>query len=84
VEQRNWSVVLRHVGYDCYELMQLLAARETICRDYRLCVNFFQPVLKLVAEQRIDNSPVNPPNSLHDPLGGSSVSILAGMLHRDA
>jgi len=52
VEQRNWSVVRRLVGYDRYSSH---IALETLNRLYdllRLYVNFFQPVMKLVAKTR--------------------------------
>ena len=49
VEQKNWSVVRRLVGYDRYSSRPAL---ETLNRVYdllRLYVNFFQPVMKLVS-----------------------------------
>ena len=52
VEQKNWSVVRRLVGYDRYSSR---AALETLNRLYhlvRLHVNFFQPVRKLLAKTR--------------------------------
>jgi len=52
VEQKNWSVVRRLVGYDRYKSH---AALETLSRLYdllRLYVNFFQPVMKLVSKTR--------------------------------
>jgi hypothetical protein len=55
VEQKNWSIVRRLIGYDRYESAEALAWMETIYQDYRLYVNFFQPVLKLVEKHRIDN-----------------------------
>ena len=47
MEQKNWSVVRRLIGYDRYESPQALALFETIYEDVRLYINFFQPVLKL-------------------------------------
>jgi hypothetical protein len=52
VEQKNWSVVRRLIGYDRYSSR---AALETLNRVYdllRLYVNFFQPVMKLVTKTR--------------------------------
>lgn len=52
VEQKNWSVVRKLVGYDRFETeeeRQLLAELYSV---WRLYVNFFQPVLKLVEKQR--------------------------------
>lgn len=52
VEQKNWSVVRRLIGYDRYSSR---AALETLNRLYyvtRHYVNFFQPVMKLVGKSR--------------------------------
>jgi len=52
VEQKNWTVVRRLIGYDRYSSH---AALETLNRLYnllRLYVNFFQPVMKLVSKTR--------------------------------
>ena len=52
VEQKNWSVVRRLIGYDRYDTK---AALETLNRIYDLTrhhVNFFQPVMKLVHKTR--------------------------------
>jgi len=52
VEQKNWSVVRRLIGYDRYNSRP---AYETLNRTYdllRLYVNFFQPVMKLVSKTR--------------------------------
>jgi hypothetical protein len=52
VEQKNWSVVRRTIGYNRYESETALSLMETIYSDLRLYVNFFQPVHKLVSKQR--------------------------------
>ena len=52
VEQKNWSVVRRLVGYDRYGTKAAYAALERLYRDVRLWVNFFQPVRKLVSKER--------------------------------
>lgn len=51
VEQKNWSVVRRLVGYARFEWQALAALNRVyaLARDY---VNFFQPVLKLVDKTR--------------------------------
>ena len=52
VEQKNWSVVRRLIGYDHYSSH---AALETINHLYdllRLYLNFFQPVMKLESKTR--------------------------------
>ena len=55
VEQKNWSVVRRTVGYDRWETEPELALLESIYDDLRLYINFFQPSLKLIAKERIGN-----------------------------
>jgi hypothetical protein len=52
VEQKNWSVVRRTIGYKRYESETALTLMEAIYADLRLYVNFFQPVQKLVSKQR--------------------------------
>ena len=54
VEQKNWSVVRHTVGYDRLETPEELALLTSIYVGLRLYINFFQPVLKLVAKERID------------------------------
>jgi len=55
VEQKNWLVVRRLIGYDRYQSPEALVLFEAIYQDLRLYVNFFQPVLKLVEKQRVDS-----------------------------
>ena len=52
IEQKNWSVVRRLVGYGRFEQHALpaLQALYRLARDY---VNFLQPVRKLVAKTRV-------------------------------
>lgn len=52
VEQKNWSVVRRLIGYDRYESPQALALIQAIYHDWRLYSNFFQPVMKLIHKTR--------------------------------
>lgn len=54
VEQKNWSVVRHTIGYDRLETPEELALLASIYAGLRLYINFFQPVLKLVAKERID------------------------------
>ncbi len=54
VEQKNWSVVRHTVGYDRLESPEELALLSSIYADLRLYINFFQPVLKLVGKERVD------------------------------
>ena len=52
VEQKNWSVVRRLVGYDRYSSHAALEALNRVYDLIRLYVNFFQPVMKLVSKTR--------------------------------
>jgi hypothetical protein len=52
VEQKNWSVVRRLVGYDRYSSKAALECLDRIYHLLRLYMNFFQPVMKLVAKTR--------------------------------
>lgn len=54
VEQKNWSVVRRTVGYDRLETPQELVLLNSIYTDLRLYVNFFQPVFKLIGKDKVD------------------------------
>jgi len=54
IEQKNWSVVRRLIGYDRYNSVQALAHMNALYDDLRLYVNFFQPSMKLVAKRRVD------------------------------
>jgi hypothetical protein len=58
VEQKNWSVVRHTIGYDRLDSSQDLALLGSIYADLRLYINFFQPVLKLVAKQRVDGKTI--------------------------
>jgi len=55
VEQKNWSVIRHLIGYDRLETQAELNLLNAIYTDLRLYTNFFQPVLKLVAKDRVGN-----------------------------
>jgi hypothetical protein len=55
VEQKNWSLVRRLVGYDRFVTQAQAQLLQKIYNDLRLYSNFFQPVLKLVAKEQVDN-----------------------------
>lgn len=55
VEQKNWSVVRHTLGYDRWETDEEFVLLKSIYKDLRLYINFFQPVLKLIAKERIGN-----------------------------
>jgi len=52
VEQKNWSVVRRLIGYDRYNSRAALEAFNRVYNLLRLYVNFFQPMMKLVGKTR--------------------------------
>lgn len=58
VEQKNWSVVRHTIGYDRLESSDQLALLSSIYADLRLYINFFQPVLKLIAKDRLDGKTI--------------------------
>jgi hypothetical protein len=58
VEQKNWSIVRRTVGYDRFETQAELTLLHAIYEDLRLYVNFFQPVLKLIGKVQIDGKTI--------------------------
>lgn len=52
VEQKNWSVVRRLVGYDRYSSHAALECLNLVYATLRHYVNFFQPTMKLVSKTR--------------------------------
>ena len=52
VEQKNWSVVRRIIGYDRFSTKASFKALGDVYTLLRLYINFFQPVLKLVRKIR--------------------------------
>jgi hypothetical protein len=52
VEQKNWSVVRRLVGYDRYSSHAALECLDRIYSVLRFYINFFQPGMKLVSKTR--------------------------------
>ena len=53
VEQKNWMVVRKVVGYYRYETAQELALLNRIYGLLRLYTNFFQPQMRLLNKERI-------------------------------
>jgi hypothetical protein len=53
VEQKNYSVVRRAVGYLRYDSERELKLLNELYSELRLYVNYFQPVMKLVEKQRV-------------------------------
>ena len=52
IEQKNWSVIRRTVGYGRYDTEEELRVLNQLYSNLRLYVNFFQPVRKLVQKER--------------------------------
>lgn len=52
VEQKNWSVIRRIIGYDRFSTRAAFEALGDVYVLLRLFINFFQPVLKLVSKIR--------------------------------
>ena len=52
MEQKNWSVVRRVIGYDRFSSKEAFKTLDDVYTLLRLYVNFFQPVLKLVGKSR--------------------------------
>ena len=52
VEQKNWPVVRQQVGYARYDTPGELQVLTELYTSLRLCVNFFQPQMKLVSKSR--------------------------------
>lgn len=52
VEQKNYSVVRRAVGYARYETPEQWRLLNELYSHLRLYTNFFQPVMKLVSKER--------------------------------
>ena len=53
VEQKNWSVIRRTVGYGRYDTDNELNLLNELYGYLRLYVDFFQPVRKLIKKERI-------------------------------
>src|SRR6202790_740339 len=52
VEQKNYSVMRRAVGYARYEGSAPLRLLNDLYAELRLYTNFFQPVMKLIRKER--------------------------------
>lgn len=53
VEQKNYSIVRRAVGYQRYDTEAQLALLNELYATLRLYTNFFQPTMKLKAKERV-------------------------------
>jgi len=53
VEQKNWSVPRRLIGYDRYSTKAAYLQMQGLYEFVRLYVNFFQPVRKILSKERV-------------------------------
>lgn len=53
VEQKNWMLVRKTVGYDRFASKAALAALAEVYEPLRLYMNFFQPLRKVVSKERV-------------------------------
>lgn len=53
VEQKNYSVVRRAVGYARFDSLEALEALNTLYRHLRLLTNFIYPSTKLLSKSRV-------------------------------
>ena len=53
VEQKNWSIVRRLIGYDRYETEEALVQLNRVHDLGRVWINHWQPVLKLIEKERV-------------------------------
>ncbi|WP_083816150.1 integrase catalytic domain-containing protein [Thermodesulfobium narugense] len=53
VEQKNYSVVRKYVGYFRYDREVELITLKRLYESLRLYINFFQPVMKQISKERI-------------------------------
>ena len=67
VEQKNWSIVRRTVGYDRWERQEEQQLLASIYETLRLYTNFFQPVMKLIRKQRVDGKTIKTYDSAQTP-----------------
>lgn len=56
VEQKNYSVVRKTVGYYRYDNDDQLALLHELYGHLRLYTNFFQPVMKLISKERVGST----------------------------
>lgn len=52
VEEKNWSAVRQHIGYDRYDGEAARAQMEKVDDILRVYLNAYQPVMKLVGKER--------------------------------
>jgi len=53
IEQKNWTAVRKLIGYDRYASKEAMKLFEEIYKDWRLLVNYFQPVRKVIRKERV-------------------------------
>jgi hypothetical protein len=76
VEQKNWSVVRRAVGYRRYDTPEELKTLNQLYAQQRLMTNFFIPQAKLISKQR-DGARVRRSTTTRRPLTSARSTIRA-------
>jgi len=74
VEQKNYTVVRRHIGYQRLEGEQEQAILNELYHYLRLYVNYFQPSMRLASKERIGaavKKTYSPAETPYKKLGGS-------------
>lgn len=57
VEQKNYTHIRKQLGYDRFDTMSELSAINDLYRqEFQLFNNFFRPVMKIIAKEKINNS----------------------------
>jgi len=80
VEQKNWAVPRRLIGYDRYSSKAAYAQMQRLYGLVRLYVNFFQPTSKLIRKER-DGAKVH---KTYDPARTPYQRLLAANVLDDA
>jgi len=76
VEQKNYSVVRRAVGYARYEGQGAVRLLNALYRELRLYSNFFQPVMRLLRKERSGAKVKKTYDRPRTPLRGCSLRVL--------
>ena len=80
VEQKNWSVIRRAVGYGRYDTDKELSILNEPYHYLRLYTNFFQPVRKLIKKERIGSKVIKRYDEAKTPYR----RVLASAVHRSS
>jgi hypothetical protein len=82
VEQKNWSVVRRLVGYERFDTLKQTGLMNQMYGVYREYVNFFLPVCKLIHKERCGNKVKKVYDAPQDPLPARAGFTRCGRRHQ--